>query len=446
MKRIGIFILFFLVPLLAKTQAEERIFVFPNYYLVEDTMVNPFDPVWQQGQKSQLVLVDSLFYYTWSSGTSAWANYQSIIQIYNEKGKLVRKTYRQPSLDSWNNTFYYEYSYDENDNLSIKTGIEWNSNSQRWDSSSLYQYTYDEINRLKQYIYHKWDTVLDSWANYAKYLYDYDLQGNWNYYERQDWDADSSEWKWNYRFLYTYEDGVKTEFVRQNWDQTVQEWVNNNQNTYEYNTSGNLVEETQFVWQIGSEEWVNSTLITYLYNDDGLVIENTYLTWSSNAWKNSVLYTYAYTDFGKESEIVYLLWDDSGAKWEENYRYLYGYDDNNNLNQEIWQEWSSGNWQNDFKVEYFLSTHTSPVYNIVPKAISQIFPNPFSEKTTIHFDPGNKVIWKIELLDITGKKVIQMDGLSANTVTLTRGTLKSGIYFLKISYFNKYLVRKVILR
>jgi hypothetical protein len=446
MKRIGIIISFLLLSLLAKTQQDEKIFLFPNNYLSEDTVLNPFNLTWQQRVKNQQVLVDSVFYYTWNSGTSEWGDYQSIVYTYNETGKLSRETYRQPSQGYWINTFYYEYSYNENDNLTEKTSKEWNNDTQEWNNSSFYQYTYNEKRKLEQYIWQKWDTAGFSWVNYAKYLYDYDLSGNWIYYERQNWDADSCEWKLNYRFLYNYENGVKIEFIRQNWDQSGLKWINNNKNTYEYDTNGNLEEETQFVWQTSSEEWVNSTLIIYLYDDNKLLIEKTYQVWSSNAWNNTAKYTYLYTDFGKESEIVFLLWNGSRKGWNNNYRYLYNYDEDQNLNQEIWQEWSSGNWENDYMIEYFLSSHPSPIYNLVTDNMVRIFPNPFNEKATIHFNMGDKVLWKLELADITGKKVIQMEKLSARTVTLTRGRLRSGIYILKISYLNRSLVRKVIIK
>lgn len=79
------------------------------------------------------------------------------------------------------------------------------------------------------------------------------------------------------------------------------------------------------------------------------------------------------------------------------------------------------------------------IYSMIPKSFTlyQNHPNPFNSETTIGFDIRNRDLYKIELFDVTGKKV----GIILNKIlnpgvykiNFNSVNLSSGIYFYKLS-------------
>ena len=59
-----------------------------------------------------------------------------------------------------------------------------------------------------------------------------------------------------------------------------------------------------------------------------------------------------------------------------------------------------------------------------------IYPNPFSGKTTIELN--NEELFDLNMLDITGKQVYQVTGVSGK-YTLNVNHVKAGVYYLKVT-------------
>ncbi len=96
------------------------------------------------------------------------------------------------------------------------------------------------------------------------------------------------------------------------------------------------------------------------------------------------------------------------------------------------------------------TTGVSPVAGIVTDYnLGQNYPNPFNSMTNIQFQvPGIKFV-KLEVFDILGKEVATLvnEKLEAGTykVNFDAGSLKSGVYFYKISTADFSDVKKMIL-
>jgi hypothetical protein len=62
-----------------------------------------------------------------------------------------------------------------------------------------------------------------------------------------------------------------------------------------------------------------------------------------------------------------------------------------------------------------------------------VYPNPFSDKTTVRFhNPENKK-YLVVVRDLSGKIVRGPESISGNEFELTRGNLASGYYFIEIT-------------
>ncbi|MDD2987171.1 T9SS type A sorting domain-containing protein [Flavobacterium sp.] len=75
----------------------------------------------------------------------------------------------------------------------------------------------------------------------------------------------------------------------------------------------------------------------------------------------------------------------------------------------------------------------------------KIYPNPFSTQTTLEIVNHSKNAM-LTLYNAIGQKVIQMDNLNGDRITINRDNLPSGLYFVHLSANNKTLsVNKLII-
>jgi hypothetical protein len=73
--------------------------------------------------------------------------------------------------------------------------------------------------------------------------------------------------------------------------------------------------------------------------------------------------------------------------------------------------------------------------NVADRAI-QIFPNPFSSQTTLHFvNPLKNATLSVN--NCFGQKVAQLNNISGLTITINRDNLQSGLYFLRLTQNSK---------
>jgi hypothetical protein len=78
------------------------------------------------------------------------------------------------------------------------------------------------------------------------------------------------------------------------------------------------------------------------------------------------------------------------------------------------------------------------------KKLISIFPNPFQDTTTIQANSNLKNA-TLNMYNSYGKIVKQVNNLSGQTMCLSRGTLSSGLYFIKLTEENKVIAVEKIL-
>ena len=99
-----------------------------------------------------------------------------------------------------------------------------------------------------------------------------------------------------------------------------------------------------------------------------------------------------------------------------------------------------------FKISYFASIQEMKTQN---HTVS-VSPNPFNEVLTISFNQNTNELFKIDLQDITGRKIKTMaENVSIdnqNNISLKIENLTQGIYFLKITGNNHTVITKKIIK
>ena len=69
-----------------------------------------------------------------------------------------------------------------------------------------------------------------------------------------------------------------------------------------------------------------------------------------------------------------------------------------------------------------------------------IYPNPFNSETNILFQNPNNETITISLIDVSGRILKEIKTINTNKITVEKGSLSKGIYFVQLmskNYINK---------
>ncbi|MCD4697506.1 MAG: T9SS type A sorting domain-containing protein [Bacteroidales bacterium] len=95
---------------------------------------------------------------------------------------------------------------------------------------------------------------------------------------------------------------------------------------------------------------------------------------------------------------------------------------------------------------YMLSGNgTSSVNEINESNRINIYPNPFSIKTTIKFPNLNHSNYKFSIFNISGNKVFEMDNIKSDKIEFNKGNLPKGVYLIEVKG-EKVLGGKMIVK
>ena len=107
-----------------------------------------------------------------------------------------------------------------------------------------------------------------------------------------------------------------------------------------------------------------------------------------------------------------------------------------NGNAIIFQSYINNNSELFVHVKRLYDTNAI-VYDILaPTDIIRIYPNPFSDKTTIEFNNPNQLNYKLSVFSITGNKVVEIENIRTNKIEIEKGNLSKGIYIIELKGEN----------
>lgn len=73
-----------------------------------------------------------------------------------------------------------------------------------------------------------------------------------------------------------------------------------------------------------------------------------------------------------------------------------------------------------------------------------IYPNPFSDQTTIAFSNPNHTVYELRVTDVSGKTVMLKKDITTNKITIQRENLSPGFYLIELSGENYYKGKIVV--
>ncbi len=403
----------------------------------------------------------------------------------------------------WVNDWQYTYTYDTNGNMISDLTQDWDGS--QWVDSWQWTFTYDKAGNEISHLYQIWDG--SQWINCYQSTYKYDTNGNWISWLYQKWDG--SQWVDSWQGRYTYDtDGNMISHLYQDWDGS--QWVNDWQGRYTYDTDGNMIFRLYQDWD--GSQWVNYWQNTFTYDTNGNMISGSFQYWDGSQLVDSWQYTYAYDTNGNIISVLSQKLLDS-SHFIDKHQYIYTYDTDGNLISQLFKSWNGSQWRNRHQYTYtynifakvlvtpydlilygnftsylhqvwdgsqwamgnheglsfqdsygnyfyFYGAKSTVYYNtttgikendniISGFSLSQNHPNPFNPVTTINYSlPKNSNV-KLEVFDVTGRKVqtlvYENKPTGEHKAVFNAANYSSGTYFYRLQTKEFRITKSMLL-
>jgi YD repeat-containing protein len=349
------------------------------------------------------------------------------------------------------NQMYYIQTFDAHNNVTSEIAEIWNTTTSAWDLFSNTLFTYNSANQATTMILQTWNGV--SWTPVSQDVYTYFSNGKLQTDQYQTWNS------------------LTTMF-----DPT-------SQKTYYYDPSGNLINETDNNFVLGTpiytSQWVNT------FSATNQLLTTTMNTWSGTAWQPMNLTTNTYDTSGNLINKVQQTYDVPSASWMNSTQDVYSnFKAGTHLPQtDVLQHWdatSTGTWANtmeftntynsfnqltsttgmswnivgifefalgDPMANYHYGTYSSAVKNVTNAGgDAKIYPVP--AQNTLHIDLKWDVAQAatITITDAKGSVVRQWNapmGLEYSSA-VSVDNLSVGVYFIKINGAEGQIVKSLV--
>lgn len=396
------------------------------------------------------------------AGELSWA--EKYLYTYDDNGYLITEIYQDMEEGNWVNSERYTLTYDAMGRIQSELYEEFYNDN--WEQQYYAIYTWENGNII-ELLEQEWDG--SSWIDIFKISASYDNDDNmlqilFSTYEDDAWLVEEIM-SWTYD-----ENGNELTALMQSSDETGT--LQNSMREYmSYDSNNNLVDYVIEFWE--GDAWVAymRVLLTYSENGDILTESEQIYDEESGEWltMDTITYEYSYDAGGNLTELV------ESSVYEESTYYgkqVYNFDVNNNCVQgEYYESWDGDSWEDSeeylmlyynngadvideyahkISVIYSGSTAINDDVKVPEKIVlNQNYPNPFNPATTISFSLPAKLDVKLTVYNGLGQKVDEIVNSNLNAGVYTYsfdGTgMNSGIYFYKLQTDNHHIVKKMIL-
>ncbi|HXS36349.1 MAG TPA: T9SS type A sorting domain-containing protein [Flavipsychrobacter sp.] len=99
--------------------------------------------------------------------------------------------------------------------------------------------------------------------------------------------------------------------------------------------------------------------------------------------------------------------------------------------ENLWGQLGDGTYTESI-TQVMVSCWPATVPNLHPAENVSFYPNPFSQKATIKFENDDHQKYQLQVYNVLGQKVIDIDNVTSNFITIDRSGLNAGVYFYKL--------------
>lgn len=276
----------------------------------------------------------SVLLYKWDSVLNDWIldiEEESVLDAY---GRLISEMGIQFTDYAMINPARKEYAYNESGEKISEITTSWIDWVGSWRDRVKNEYTYDSLGRKVQDIASNWDGQTQSWLKSRKNEFAYDPAGNQVLYIISNWNSDLNEW-----MGYGYEgkqewafdsSGNEVLYVVYDWDTGKKDWVGSLKTEHEYDKSGKMILLARYGWDNKAGEWKGDGINgkkEWGYNSNGQLISETEYLWNTEDtdWQEKIKLTVIYNSDGDPAEYRQSWWNPDLGKWEKVLRYFFHY-------------------------------------------------------------------------------------------------------------------------
>ena len=370
-------------------------------------------------------------YYSWLDGH--WSDGQYKLWHYNNNNMLKQ-------IENMQSLYKINFFYDQDSNVVCKERIDFNQSEGKWICTSIDSFCYDnkarlilenkllfETNRLKknnksEYSYDSIGRLCERKIYYGNYIDDLDTNGIWILENI---------------ILYKYDTNNNLLDILPTYN--TREFL---KISYNYNADNLKISENGYSWY--EDKWNIVYQFVWSYDNNGNNIE------SYHNWYESQIYRflYDYDEFGNQIKKTYQkfinnVWDTTYLSFTN-----YTYDENYNLIKEMKTIYENGTVNNSYLIEYEYDE-----INIIKDPSKYffypiiLFPNPCHYYINIKLNRYSQFKVSIFIYNTDGqilnwKEIIPSD--NEKIITINTKNFKSGVYFVKILFFDDIQYGKFI--
>jgi hypothetical protein len=267
-------------------------------------------------------MLDSSWYSNWIVSSSSWFTNEKNFLSYNNSGALQTNLYKvfNPGTNQWENLTQYVYQYGVSGNTLSYSGQTWYPTGAYWINFMYYHYTDFGGIDTSFYLNFTQNTNIVSSGN--KSLYSYNSSNQLLQSVNQIWDTLTQGWLNSLMMQYTYlTTGQMSEQLTQTWNSSSSNWINSQKVEYSYNTSGFATGYISYNWNESSSIWIQNIQAIFTNSSTGLPLQKLYQQWNSgsNTWVNSSLDTYQYNANNQVLENTDQVWNPTSSGWVNNW-------------------------------------------------------------------------------------------------------------------------------
>jgi hypothetical protein len=262
----------------------------------------------------------------------------------------------------------FVFEYDPSGHLEFETAYVWDTDLETWILEWNESSTYDADGNLTELIFSYWDPDNEEWEQLEREEYNYNTQGNIIEIIFFQWIPEDLEWEPTMREIYTYDNGNLRQVVFEDYIAT-DEWEPYWKRELFYDTSGNLTEDVEYIWDNTASDYIEDFRTVNMYNEEGVLTGAQFSEWDESAgdWLEIWSYEYTFNEDGTASQLTYFQFNENTDEWVSYWQVNYSYDEQSNLVEEISysidgtdlipQEKYEFSINHDFKAEQILSPY-----------------------------------------------------------------------------------------
>jgi len=355
--------------------------------------------------------------YQWDEVAQEWEYVRHWYRLYNEHGDISENYYLHQIYPV--NSFWENYTYDENNNLIQMIRHSRDQNDQKWELSQKHEYRYNSDNQRIEEEHFEINSS-QIWEPTIEIVYSFAPAGQED--SRTVYRMENGEWQPTDRTISEYNtSGKTTSNIRQEWQEDFQNWASIEAYEYTYDALGNPDSEIYTFWDPTYLTFSLSRKYEYEYDqNNNLIVSNFFVAYAPEQFFSHTRDRYTYNYDYEYKDLVTSYTD---------------HDHKNMLTEWTRERWDSylGEWEFDFKNTYEYSPaeiRTLPTLDANYVCVN-VQPNPATEYIMFRV-VGASTSVRVRLFDVNGKALSE-DILGEGNI-LSVSHLQRGVYFYQLMY------------